>query len=101
MHMALHTNEQIAPLRVLVCDPIHPDGITLLRKHVQVDVVEGSPLTQAELEERIPLYDAVVVRSRTPLPAAVLQRGERLQAIARAGSGLETIDVSAARQQGI
>jgi phosphoglycerate dehydrogenase-like enzyme len=91
----MHTNQP----RVLVCDPIHADGLQLLRRHAAVDVRPG--LAQAELEELIGEYDAVIVRSATRLPAAVIARGERLRAIGRAGAGLDGIDVLAARGRGV
>jgi len=87
--------------RILVCDPIHADGIALLRQHAHVDVIEGAGLTAAELEERIAHYHAVINRSRTAIPASVIRRGEHLRVIARAGVGLDNIDVQAAQERGI
>ena len=87
--------------RVLLCDPIHPDGIDHLRRYCLVDEHQGPALTPAELEACIGDYHGVVVTGRTHLPAAVIQRGERLRVIGRAGATLENIDVSAALEQGI
>lgn len=87
--------------RILVCDPIHPDGLALLRQHAQVDEVGSPGLTLAQLEACIGDYDAVINRSRTRIPASVIQRGKRLRAIARVGMGLDNIDVEAATLQGI
>lgn len=85
--------------RVLVCDPIHDDGIALLRQHATVDIRPG--LTRAELEEAVGDADALIVRSATKVPGSVIARGHRLRVIGRAGAGLDTIDVQAARVQGI
>ena len=87
--------------RVLICDPIHPDGIAQLRGFCCVDEHHGPALTPAELEACIGDYQGVVVAGRTQLPASVIQRGERLGVIARGGATLENIDVSAALEQGI
>lgn len=87
--------------RVLVCDPLHPDAITLLRKHAHVDTIESPALEQSELEERIQTYHAVINRSRTPIPEAVIRKGTHLRAIVRAGSGLDNIDVAVAESLGI
>ena len=38
-----------------------------------------------------PDYDALIVRSRTPLPAAALAKASRLQVIGRAGVGLDGV----------
>ncbi len=86
--------------RILVCDPIHEEGLHLLRQHAWVDVMEGA-LTPAELAERIGDYEAVIVGTRTALPAAVIHRGSRLQVIGRAAAGLDYIDVAAARAEGV
>jgi phosphoglycerate dehydrogenase-like enzyme len=87
--------------RVLICDPIHPEGVAYLRGYCCVDEHRGPALTPAELEARIGAYQGIVVAGRTQLPAPVIQRGERLRVIARAGATLENIDVSAALEQGI
>ncbi len=86
--------------RILVCDPIHPDGVALLEEHADVDVA-AEALSPEALEERVREYDALVVRSRTQVPASVIHAGYRLKAIARAGAGLDNIDVHAARSQGV
>jgi D-3-phosphoglycerate dehydrogenase / 2-oxoglutarate reductase len=86
---------------ILVCDPIHPDGIFLLRQQAELDVIGDEPLTPAELESCIGNYDALIVRSRTPLPAPILAKASRLRVIGRAGVGLDGIDLDAAAAQGI
>jgi phosphoglycerate dehydrogenase-like enzyme len=87
--------------RILVCDPIHPEGIALLQDHADVDVIGEPGLTQAELVARIGDYHGVINRSRTAIPAAVIRQGQQLRIIARAGVGLDNIDVAAAEAQGI
>ncbi|HYN90236.1 MAG TPA: hypothetical protein VER55_16995, partial [Ardenticatenaceae bacterium] len=86
-------------MRVLICDPIHEDGAALLRAHADVDVRPG--LGKDELRQIIGRYDAAVVRSATKLSSSVITAGDRLRVIGRAGAGLDNIDVSAARVQGI
>src|SRR6266545_1615571 len=84
---------------ILVCDPIHDDGIALLRQHTTVDIRPG--LKREELEAIAGHYDALIVRSATKIPASVIEHGHKLRAIGRAGSGLDGIDVAAARARGI
>lgn len=86
--------------RVLICDPIAEEGIAYLRQYAQVDVAEKR-LTPEELAERVADYDALVVRSATKVPRQVLERGQRLKVVGRAGAGLDNIDVEAARELGI
>lgn len=87
--------------RVLICDPIHADGIALLKNHAQVDVVEGAGLTVEELAERVGDYHALINRSRTAIPEAVLRSGKKLQIVGRAGVGLDNIDTAVAEELGI
>lgn len=87
--------------RVLICDPIHADGIALLQKHAQVDVVEGAGLTVEELTERVGAYHALINRSRTAIPESVLRSGKQLKIVGRAGVGLDNIDTAVAEELGI
>lgn len=85
--------------RVLVADRIADVGVELLAAHADVDV--RTDLSPDELAEVIGDYEAIVVRSATKLPAEVLARATNLEVIARAGAGLDTIDVEAALAAGI
>ena len=85
--------------RILVADPLAEDGLERLRKAGEVTVV--SKLREAELIERIPDYDALVVRSETRVTAPVLEAGRRLRVVGRAGVGVDNIDVPAATRKGI
>jgi phosphoglycerate dehydrogenase-like enzyme len=71
----------------------------MLQEHAEVDLKVG--LSQAELLDIIGDYEAVVVRSATQLGAAVIERGQRLRVVGRAGAGLDNIDVAAAQARGI
>ena len=85
--------------RILVADPIAAAGIEALRAVGQVDERHG--LAAAELISRIGDYDALVVRSETKVTAPVIEAGTRLRVIARAGVGVDNIDVEAASRKGI
>jgi D-3-phosphoglycerate dehydrogenase len=88
------------PLKVLVCDPIHQDGIAMLRK-AGFEVDENPTLTPEQLEKRIPEFDALVVRGRTRVTASVLSAGVRLRAVARSGVGLDNIDLETAKKKSV
>src|SRR4030081_170693 len=85
--------------RILVADPLAEDGLERLRRAGEVTVV--SKLGEAELIERIPDYDALVVRSETRVTALVLEAGRKLRVVGRAGVGVDNIDVPAATLKGI
>jgi D-3-phosphoglycerate dehydrogenase len=83
-------------MRVLVREPIAPAGVALLRERFEVDEDGDS-----ELAAVIGRYDAIIVRSATKLTAELLERGERLRVIGRAGVGVDNVDVGAATRLGI
>jgi len=86
--------------RVLVCDPIHDDGVKILREAGYIVDLRTS-ITASELVEAVGGFDVIVVRSRTKVTEQVLEAGKRLKAVARAGVGLDNIDLNAAKQLGI
>jgi len=77
---------------VVVADPLGVQGLNLLRDHLQVTVAED----EQALAEALPHAHALVVRSRTTVTADVLHAGSNLKLVARAGIGVDNIDVEAA-----
>jgi len=87
-------------VRVLVADTIHEDGVRMMRDAgMELDL--RTEITADELRKAIGGYDAVVVRSRTKLTKEVLEKPGKLKVIARAGVGLDNVDVSVAKEKGI
>jgi len=86
-------------VRILVAEPIAPEGVALLRAHHEVDERPG--LTPAELCASLANYDALVVRSQVQVDASVIAAGPRLQVIGRAGVGVDNVDLEAATRAGI
>jgi D-3-phosphoglycerate dehydrogenase len=86
-------------MKVLVADPIAEEGIELLRQHATVEVRTG--LKTPELLSIMGDFDALVVRSETRVTAGVIEAGRKLQVIARAGVGVDNIDLEAATRKGI
>jgi len=82
--------------RVLVRETIADAGVDFLRERFDVDI-DGS----ADLGATIGDYDAIVIRSATKLTADLIERGERLKVIGRAGVGVDNVDVEAATRRGI
>jgi D-3-phosphoglycerate dehydrogenase / 2-oxoglutarate reductase len=93
------TQLPLSTSRILVADPIAEDGVARLRAAGEVDVATG--LSREELIERIPGYDALVVRSETKVTAEVLAAGTRLRVVGRAGVGVDNIDIDAATRHGV
>jgi len=90
----------VRKLKVLICDPIHKDGIRILREAgLEVDYMPK--IGREELKKVIAEYDGIIVRSRTKVDAEVLSRAVRLKVIGRAGVGVDNIDVREAERRGI
>ncbi|MCJ1387622.1 hypothetical protein MMC18_000465 [Xylographa bjoerkii] len=85
--------------RVLVPEKLSPDGLVLLRKSLDVDEKKG--LSAEDILALIPDYDALIVRSETKVTASLLQAGKKLKVVARAGVGVDNVDVEAATKMGI
>jgi len=85
--------------KVLVADPLHKVGQELLLQEAEVEIATG--LSEDALISRIAEYDGLVVRSETQVTKAVLQAGINLKVVARAGVGVDNIDLEAATDLGI
>lgn len=85
--------------RVLVADQLADAGVEILRSEAQVTVQTG--LLPAQLLEIIGDFDALVVRSATKVTKEVLDAGRNLRIVARAGVGVDNVDVEEATRKGI
>lgn len=81
--------------KILVCDPIHEAGITMM-EHSGLAVDVKPQITSSALKQIVGNYDALIVRSRTKITLDVIKLGKQLKAIGRVGVGLDNIDVQAA-----
>ncbi len=86
-------------MKAFVTDSITEEGLEILRRQAQVDVKVG--LKPEEIVATIGDYEALVVRSQTQVTAKIIEAGKKLQVIARAGVGLDNIDVEEATRRGI
>ncbi|MBI2979263.1 MAG: phosphoglycerate dehydrogenase [Chloroflexi bacterium] len=86
-------------MKVLVAEPFGKEGIEILRGFVEVDIKPG--LKPEELIAIVGDYEALIVRSQSQVTADVVAAGKKLQVIARAGVGVDNIDVEAATAKGI
>jgi D-3-phosphoglycerate dehydrogenase len=87
-------------MRLLICDPIDEYAVETMRAAgIGVDVEDG--ITPEGLEVAIGTYDAIVVRSRTKVPASLIDQAPKLRLIIRAGVGLDNIDVAHAHSRGV
>ncbi len=86
-------------MKVLVTDQISEEGIAILRDIARVDI--KTKLTSEEITAIIGEYEALIVRSQTRVTADIIRAGRKLQVIARAGVGIDNVDVEAATICGV
>lgn len=87
-------------MKILVADELAAEGLEVLkREQVAYDVKVG--LKEDELAAAVGSYDALVVRSGAKVTAKVLEKPGNLKAIARAGVGVDNIDLDASTARGI
>jgi D-3-phosphoglycerate dehydrogenase / 2-oxoglutarate reductase len=85
---------------VLICDSINQIGIDILKKAgMQVDY-KPNILTD-ELLSIVKDYQVILIRSRTKITREIIQAASNAKIIARAGVGLDNIEVTAAEEKGI
>ncbi len=86
--------------RVLVTEQIAESGLSELRAAGHdVDVRTG--LTPDELVEAVRGAAALIIRSATQVTADVLEAGDDLVVVGRAGIGLDNVDVAGATERGV
>ena len=86
-------------MKVLIADAINEKGIENLKE--AAEVVVDTTITPEELANTIHEYEGIIVRSRTKLTKEVIDKADNLKIIARAGVGVDNIDLNAATEKGI
>jgi D-3-phosphoglycerate dehydrogenase len=79
-------------MRILIIDQMHDSIVPLLEEkghevHFQPDIDRNGIL------KILHNYEGLVIRSKTPIDKPLLERGVRLKFVARAGAGLDNIDL--------
>ena len=87
-------------MKVLVSDPIAPEGIEIL-KDAGIEVVEKTALSPEELAKVISDYVGIIIRSATKVTKEVIEAAKNLKVIGRAGIGLDNIDQETAKSKGV
>ena len=85
--------------KVLIADQINEKGIDELKD--VAEVVSNFTISNEELVKEIVDFDAIIVRSRTKVTREVIEAGTKLKIIARAGVGVDNVDVQAATERGV
>ena len=87
-------------MKILLLDKNHPlISEQLLEKKFVLE--EDFISSYEQVLEKIDKYEGVIIRSRIPLDARLLEKGKKLKFIARVGAGIENIDILKAQELGI
>jgi D-3-phosphoglycerate dehydrogenase len=84
---------------VLIAEELSPATVDALGPDFEIRRCDGADREQ--LLAAIPDVDAILVRSATKLDAEAIGAAKRLSVVARAGVGLDNVDVKAATQAGV
>jgi D-3-phosphoglycerate dehydrogenase len=84
---------------VLIAEELSPATVDALGPDFEIRHCDGGD--RAELLPEIADVDAILVRSATKIDAEALGAAKRLKVVARAGVGLDNVDVRAATQNGV
>lgn len=87
-------------MKVLIVDLMHESILGLLGKY-GFEVTYAPKITREEIIDQIASYEGIIIRSKTPLDRALLDRATRLQFIGRAGAGLDQLDLDYLEERGV
>lgn len=84
---------------ILIADGLKEIGQAILRSSTNLEDRTG--ISPEELLKIVKDYDAMIVRSRTKVTAQLIEAATRLKVIGRAGVGVDSIDLQAAKAHGV
>jgi D-3-phosphoglycerate dehydrogenase len=85
--------------KILLTDGLEENGQKIMRE--TAEVVDRSGISADELLKVIGEYDALIVRGRTKVTAAVFEAAPNLKAVGRSGVGVDNIDLKAAKEHNV
>ncbi len=84
---------------VLIAEELAPSAVAMLGDEVEIRHVDGAD--RSALLPALADADAVLIRSATTIDSEALAAAPRLKVVARAGIGLDNVDVPAATARGV
>lgn len=79
-------------MKILIIDEMH-ESITPMLENLGHSVTYTPAITRAEILEQVSQFDGLIIRSKTPMDQELLSLATKLKFIARAGAGLDQIDL--------
>lgn len=89
------------PFHVLISDNVDKRAIALLQEKPDLRVTAGGDLSREQTIAALPEADALIIRSATKANAELLGYASKLKVIARAGVGVDNVDLNVATDMGI
>lgn len=89
----------MADWKILLTDGLEKSGQEILKKSAVVFDKKG--ISAEDLLKEAAEYDAIIVRGRTKVTAAVIEAATRLRVAGRAGVGVDNIDLNSAKAHGV
>lgn len=87
--------------KILISDKLAQEGVELLKKKDAFDVVYKAGISHEELIKEIKDAHGLIIRSASMVSEDVIDAAEKLQVVARAGVGLDNVDIPKATGKGI
>ncbi|EON77177.1 D-3-phosphoglycerate dehydrogenase [Lunatimonas lonarensis] len=87
-------------MKVLIIDTMHPSILPLL-EGAGYEVHYRPDITRTEILECVAEYEGLIIRSKTPIDRSLLAHAVKLRFVARAGAGLDNIDLDYLASHGI
>ena len=87
--------------KILISDSLDKQAVERLKQTAGFEVSEKPDISAEDLLKEIKEYDALLVRSRTKATKEVIEAGENLKFIGRAGVGLDNVDLETAKAKNI
>jgi len=86
---------------VLIPDQVHPSALDVLKAYPEIAFTAPGQMKREQLLAAVPDADALIIRSASKVDAEVIAAASRLKLIARAGVGVDNVDLPAATARGI
>lgn len=88
-------------MKIIVTDEVAQEGLALLAQDPRVELHVKLGLKKEELLAIIGDYDVIITRSGTTVNRELLDAGKKLRLVARAGVGIDNVDVDYASSRGV
>jgi len=88
-------------MKVLISDKLPDVAVEILNSYPEIEVDNKPGIAADDLAAIIGDYEGIIIRSGTKLTAEILKKADRMKVIARAGVGVDNVDVDAASRKGI